>query len=253
MQEVNEKLAKSLSGESSEILPFIPYLLQDLWDLGSSPKDIEKLIKNNIKLNEDTSIIDLACGKGAVSVHLAKAFGCRIIGYDLIGEFIDYAKQKSKEYEVEGLCNFFVEDINQTVLSEKNYDIVILGAVGDVLGNPYETLNKLINVAIPNGYIIIDDAYNIYEETNNYFSKKQWMDCFSKLGLSLIEEMPIDLDELKTINRRQQPLIKKRAEQLIIKYPSKTELFNNYIKSQEEECCEIEGDLQCVTWLLQIQ
>ena len=33
-KETEEKLARSLSAETTELLPFLPYLLQDLWALG---------------------------------------------------------------------------------------------------------------------------------------------------------------------------------------------------------------------------
>jgi len=41
MSTVEEKLAKSLTAESVELIPYLPYLLQDLWELGSSPPDME--------------------------------------------------------------------------------------------------------------------------------------------------------------------------------------------------------------------
>ena len=44
MSDVEEKLAKSLTAESVELIPYLPYLLQDLWELGSSPKDMIHLI-----------------------------------------------------------------------------------------------------------------------------------------------------------------------------------------------------------------
>ena len=42
---------------------------------------------------------------------------------------------------------------------EKGFDIVILGAIGDVLGSPLETILKLKNTVKSRGYIFIDDAY----------------------------------------------------------------------------------------------
>jgi len=45
MGEVEEKLAKSLTGETTELIPYLPYLLQDLWELGSDPKEIIGLIR----------------------------------------------------------------------------------------------------------------------------------------------------------------------------------------------------------------
>jgi len=34
MLDVKEKLAKSLTAETTELIPYLPYLLQDLWELG---------------------------------------------------------------------------------------------------------------------------------------------------------------------------------------------------------------------------
>jgi len=62
---VEEKLAKSLTAESVELIPYLPYLLQDLWELGSSPKDILEMITKHIPVSKETKVLDLACGKGA--------------------------------------------------------------------------------------------------------------------------------------------------------------------------------------------
>ncbi|MEW5953106.1 MAG: hypothetical protein AB1815_05035 [Bacillota bacterium] len=75
MSNVEEKLAKSLTAESTRLIPFLPYLLQDLWELGSSPKDIIDMASKhiNIYISNKTKVLDLACGKGAVSIRLSKA------------------------------------------------------------------------------------------------------------------------------------------------------------------------------------
>jgi hypothetical protein len=38
MSTVEEKLAKSLTAESTELIPYLPYLLQDLWELRLIPQ-----------------------------------------------------------------------------------------------------------------------------------------------------------------------------------------------------------------------
>jgi 2-polyprenyl-3-methyl-5-hydroxy-6-metoxy-1,4-benzoquinol methylase len=175
MSNVEEKLAKSLTSESTEIIPYLPYLLQDLWELGSSPKDIIDMILKHMQVSQKTKVLDLACGKGAVSIHVAKALGCKVKGIDIISDFIDFADKKAQEYGVEKLCEFKVGDINEAVKVESDYDIVVLGAVGDVLGNPEETIQKLKITVKNGGYIIIDDAYgndnsdgNILQEKNGF-------------------------------------------------------------------------------------
>ena len=46
---VEEKLAKSLTAGSVELIPYLPYLLQDLWELGSSPKDMLEMITDTVR------------------------------------------------------------------------------------------------------------------------------------------------------------------------------------------------------------
>ena len=57
-------------------------------------------------MNRDTKVLDLACGKGAVSVRLAKELNIHFKGVDILPEFIDYAKCNAQEYGVSDLCEF---------------------------------------------------------------------------------------------------------------------------------------------------
>jgi len=95
--DMREKVAKSLTAESTALLPYLPYLLQDLWELGSSPDEIVSAIKN-CGIDKGWRVLDLGCGKGAVSIRLARNFGCSVKGIDFINDFIDYARKKRKSW-----------------------------------------------------------------------------------------------------------------------------------------------------------
>ncbi len=252
MSNVEEKLAKSLTAESVELISYLPYLLQDLWELGSSPKVIIDLILKHIPVSEKTRVLDLACGKGAVSIQVARALGCKVKGIDIIPEFINYADQKAQEYGVENLCEFKVRDINEAVAVNKGYDIVILGAAGDVLGNPEETIKKLKSTVKSGGYILIDDAYGNDISDVRYPSRNEWLLFFQNAGVKLLDERFNEVDEITNINDEQQPLIAKRADELKVKHPDKAHLFDSYVKSQQAECDELENELTVVTMLLKV-
>lgn len=251
MSEVEEKLARSLTAETTEIIPYLPYLLQDLWELGSSPRDMLEMIRKHLPVAEETRILDLACGKGAVSVILAKELGCTIRGIDLIPEFIASAKKKAIEYGVEGFCEFMVGDVNEAVNTERGYDFVILGAAGDVLGTPEETIRKLKKTIRQEGYILLDDAYGKPGVADGYYSREEWLLLFEKTGVRLLAEKTIAEDELVELNREQQGYIRKRANELMEKYPEKAGLFAGYLQSQQAECDLLENDITGVTMLLQ--
>lgn len=252
MDNIEEKLAESLTAESTELIPFLPYLLQDLWELGSSPTEIIDILSEQCHVQPNTRVLDLACGKGAVSVNIAKTFKCNVLGVDIMPDFITYAKNKAIENKVDNLCSFEVEDIGKTVDRVNNFNIVILGAVGDVLGNQKETLIKLIKTIKKGGFILIDDVYS--RKTNKdskYITKKKWKQIFDELNLILVTDKIANESDIKSTNDEQQALIKQRVEELKKKYIDKASLFDGYIASQLDECKELENDIDPVTLLLQ--
>ncbi|MCL1852269.1 MAG: class I SAM-dependent methyltransferase [Peptococcaceae bacterium] len=257
-RETKEKLVRSLSWETTELLPFLPYLLQDFWELGSDPVVMAEMISKYVGISGETRLLDLACGKGAVAVKTAQKLRIRVKGIDLIPEFIDYAVHKAKEFAVDDLCEFVLDDINEAVRTENGYDCVVFGAVGpDVLGGPAETLNKLKSTVKPNGLILIEEGYipddvkrdDIRYNRDAYFFEHHWLALFEEMGLDLIEtasghnEGNLDKDSgLAAITAR--------ANELIEKHPDKKALFEGYIRNQQKEYDDIGSRLVCVTWVL---
>jgi len=253
MSDVQEKLARSLTAESKELIPYLPYLLQDLYDLGASPQEILQMLKEHVPLSEDLQILDLACGKGAVSITLAKALGCTVKGIDILPEFIAYAQQKAAELKAGPRCTFEVGDVNEAVVEARDWDVCIFAAAGDVLGDPQRTLQSLKGVVRDGGYIVLDDAYVEPSSSLSYYTLAYWHSLFQEAGLALLAEKPISLEELEEINQVQQAAIRQRAQELMAQEPEKAALFQGYIDSQQAECDDLEGEMTGVAWLLQKQ
>ena len=258
--ETKEALACSLTAETTVLLPFLPYLLQDFWELGSDPEVMIRLIKKYVSLSPQTRVLDLACGKGAVSVKVAERLQIKVKGIDILPEFIEFAKQKAKEHHVADNCEFIVGDINEAVITEKDYDVVIFGAAGTVLGPPAEMLRKLKSVIKPGGYLLIDEGYlpdNVGQsdvKCNSYvlLTGKQWAALFKDAGLNLVETatdkdagIPASGD-----SERGMAFITARANELIARHPNKKDIFEGYVCGQRNEYDDIENTLNCVTWIL---
>ncbi|MCL2752709.1 MAG: class I SAM-dependent methyltransferase [Defluviitaleaceae bacterium] len=105
---ISEKLAGSLTAETTELIPFLPYLLQDFWEIGSEPNIMIELLQQYATLPKDSKVLDLACGKGAVSVKMAHQLKLQIKGVDIIPDFVKFAVQKAEEYSVSHLCEFVI-------------------------------------------------------------------------------------------------------------------------------------------------
>jgi SAM-dependent methyltransferase len=253
------ELAHSLSANTTELIPYLPYILQDYWELGSDPDVMVRLIEKYVGLQSGAQILDLACGKGAVSVRVAERLGARVKGVDITPEFIEYARQKAKEYGAENLCEFTLGDINETVKVERGYDCVILGAVGPgVLGGPAQTLQNLKTVVKSGGYILIEDGFIADEESREkirhnkdiHLTERQWLELFEDAGLTLCETAS-GFGEGEMDNVSGMAAITKRANELIKKHPDKKALLEGYVHSQQNEYDDINDGLICVTWVLQ--
>jgi 2-polyprenyl-3-methyl-5-hydroxy-6-metoxy-1,4-benzoquinol methylase len=248
LESLEAKVVKSLDGENNELFSFIPYLLQDLWEIGSSPEVIIDMVKKHIG-KSNISVLDLGCGKGAVSVKLANSVGCQVKGIDAVEDFIDYARNKAEQFRVNNICKFEIGDIRECL--EKNHDLVIFGACGDVLGDLAATITILKKMVRNNGFIIIDDAYcEDDKKINGYLTRDEVIRIFKQNKVELIQEDLMAEEMQENINEINNQNIIQRANELKKKYPDKSKIFDNYVKKQLEECEVMENEIKCVTWLL---
>jgi 2-polyprenyl-3-methyl-5-hydroxy-6-metoxy-1,4-benzoquinol methylase len=97
MKSIEESVVIAMDGSDKELFPFLPYILQDIWEIGADPGAIVKLIRKYFNNITEIKVLDLGCGKGAVSVKVSKKLGCTCYGIDAIPEFVEFAQQKATE------------------------------------------------------------------------------------------------------------------------------------------------------------
>ena len=253
--EEKNQVAKGFDA-TPELIPFIPYLLQDLWELGSSPNVIIDILKS-LNLSSDAKVLDLACGKGAVSIQISDKLGFRCHGIDLFKPFIFEATNRAKEFGLTNLCSFEVESIHTAVKVKRNFDVVILASAETLLGNIDQTIQILRECIVTRGFIIFDGSY-LKDKSSiknpEYSVLKQYNKTIKLLtsqGDKLIAEIKIPIEETIAIDKRYTRLIKIRAEELSVKYPEKKSLLMKYVQKQEDECEIIEKETVGCVWCLQ--
>jgi SAM-dependent methyltransferase len=254
MQDIWINVVESLDGKDQRILPYLSYLLQDLWELGSSPEVIAGLVKKHAQGHAGPlRILDLGCGKGAVAVRLAAELECTVDGVDAMADFVANARARAERYGVGSRCRFDTDDLRVAVDHMSDYDAVILGSVGPVLGDIEETINRLQVCLRPGGLIVIDDAYRPEGTASAAIQVPERSEALAQIaraGALLLEEVPGDPGSIEKINRRNTRQIRKRADELAKLLPGKKALFAAYVRAQEEACASLENHVVCVTWVL---
>jgi len=236
---IEESIATAMEIPDITLIKYLPYIFQDYWEIGTPSEEIIKIIKK-YKINYSTlNVLDLGSGKGAVSIKIAQELKCKCFGIDAIDDFVVYSKNKAEEYLVSNLCDFETNDIRTRIKTLEKYDIIILGAIGPVFGNYYETLLQLKPHLNDNGLIIIDDGYvedDFNKDYPNILKKSELVRQINNGGMELIET--IQINELPYIDENYENEFKdlqKRCLELARKFPKDKELFFKYIEEQKEE------------------
>jgi cyclopropane fatty-acyl-phospholipid synthase-like methyltransferase len=232
---------------SPELLPFIPELLADLWELGSSLEVMIEAIRPLELPEGQTRVLDLGCGKGAISITLAKEFGFQALGIDLFEPFVQEARAKAKEMHVGALCQFV----------HRNFDVAVYAAVGGVLGTWDDCVAKMRRCVRPEGFILIDDGYLAGDEKvdrpgyEHYAGHEETLQQLTSHGDTLLREETLSQEYLRAVDSRYVESVRKRAQKLAKKHPEAADMLSGYVKDQELESEIIETKLVGAVWLLQ--
>lgn len=250
---LEESIIMAMDGSDPGLIPFLPYILQDCWEIGTDPNAMIDLIRKHVQDYSDLKILDLGCGKGAVSVKISQEFKCECLGIDGIKEFIKEANCKAKEHNVDLLCHFEVGDIRERVKSLRGFDVAILGSIGPVFGDYFQMLGSIKECVKDSGIIIIDDGY-IENKSDYVHPLVQRQDVVYRQiydsGMKLIDEDVFDRDYIKSSDDAIYKSLKKRCLELIERFPEKATLFKDYIKKQEKESIVLQEKILCAVLVI---
>jgi len=246
MKTLEESIATAMDAQQdTAIIPFLPYIFQDFWELGTPTEIVISLIQKNCKNYSNLNVLDLGCGKGAVSVKLASALKCNCYGIDAIPEFVETAKTKAHEYGVATLCCFEVGDVRTKIEELDKYDIIILGATGSIFDDYYTALTALSQHLTDEGIIIVEEGYiddmsTIQHPT--YSFRKELLKQFEQAGMELVDETVGQYGEWVDIAKEMEKIVA-RCNELKAKYPEKSSLFENYAQNQASEYDVLENEM----------
>lgn len=252
MENINKDFLDSLDLLDKEMEKHIPYVLQDLWELGSIPEYVHKLIDKNVSKKDIKTIIDFGCGKGAVLIYLASKFDFNGLGIDIVPEFIKSAIQYSIENSVDNRIDFKTDDILKRISRNEKYDIMIYGYDSEILGDVYNSISQLQNSISDSGYLILEIAFtpDEKERIEGLPTEKELLEQLDKSDLKTIDNIFWDTNKIRTINDQNNNHINKRIQELKKIYPGQTRIFERYMSNQIDECKLIENEVICSTWLM---
>jgi SAM-dependent methyltransferase len=255
-ESLEEQVAKALE-TTSELLPLLPELLADLDELGTEVRDIVGLLRP-LGLPAGARVLDLGCGKGTVALALARELGFRVLGVDGFAPFVEEARRHAAERGLAGACEFRQGDLREAVREVGGMDVVMLLAVGRVLGDAAETVEALRRCVRPGGYLVINDCFvaegvarDASEDLEGYAHLEETRRLMQSHGDRLVGERLPSAEETDAYNASSTELIRRRAEALAVRHPEVAERVRGFVAEQERQSKLLTTELLDALWLLQ--
>lgn len=249
----DQQIAESLEA-TPDLLPYLPELLADLHELGSSPRIVVDLLRP-LGLPRGARVLDLGCGKGAVAVALASELGFVVQGVDLFQPFVQEARRAADQSGVGSLCQFKCIDLRDSLREERMFDVVVYASLG-VLGRHDNCIAQLRQVVRSGGYVVIDDLHlGDLDELDqpgyeHYASRNEVRRRLTVHGDRILKEVTISRDEFAKTNRRMIDSIRAGATVLAQRHPQDAQRIMAYVRRQESECELLESHCVPTVWLL---
>ncbi len=104
-----------------------------------------------LKIEKNMKVLDIACGKGRTSVHIAKKYGCQVIGIDILENSIEEAKIYAKKHGVDHLVTFQAANAENLPFADNEFDITIAQAMLILVDNKEKVIREASRVLKPGG------------------------------------------------------------------------------------------------------
>ena len=115
-------------------------------------KATRKLI-DSCHIHKNTTVLDIACGKGTTAVYLAQNYGCQVVGIDISEDLVAQSIALAKRKHVEDKVTFHVGDALNMPFSDDEFDVAISQAILILVSDKKKAIQEALRVTKPGGYI----------------------------------------------------------------------------------------------------
>jgi len=166
-----------------------------------NPISVEKLelLGEICRVGPDTSVVDLACGKGALLSLFAKRFGARGIGVDIHRPFLADARSRAEELGVSASLSFREADAGDPACVRGRFDVVCCIGATWIGGGLAGTLELMCRLLAPGGWLLVGECYWASPPSADTRRRHVGGDGFADLPGTLARFEALDLDLVEMV------------------------------------------------------
>jgi arsenite methyltransferase len=109
-------------------------------------------------IGKNSYVLDVGCGVGATPCFLAKKFGCRVVGVDILARMVARSRERAAREKVVDRVEFKVADAQNLPFEDELFDTVITESVTSFPEDKQRAVNEYVRVTKPEGYIGLNES-----------------------------------------------------------------------------------------------
>jgi ubiquinone/menaquinone biosynthesis C-methylase UbiE len=223
--------------------PWLAPLFAELGPLGSSPRLARSMLER-AGIGRGDRVLDLACGKGATSVHLAKHLGVRVVGVDACEEFLDAARARAAATGVSERCTWIRGDVRTACRRERDFDATLMLGLFPLR----QALALVRKRTRPGGFYLIDDATDSAQDGT--LTPQVARALIRARGDELLDEIRQTPSAAKRQNDALYARLARSAKRLGDAHPRLRPALRRFLAEQREANRFLQGALRSTTWLV---
>jgi ubiquinone/menaquinone biosynthesis C-methylase UbiE len=103
------------------------------------------------KINCNSKVIDIACGKGTSAIYLAEKYGCSVEGVEISEQLVDEARKNAQQKGLNNLVKFQVGDAVKLPFSDNQFDIAVSQAMLVLIEDQKKVIQEAMRIVKPGG------------------------------------------------------------------------------------------------------
>lgn len=135
---------------------FMGYLEVPFFNIGGV-SSIDRLAEL-LRIDEDTSILEVGCGTGGNACYLANKYGCRVTGIDIAEHMVRQAQNRAEKLGLTDKVAFYVGDAYNLDFPDNSFDIVFTIFTSQFL-DPSVAFKEFSRVLDRDGRLGINEMY----------------------------------------------------------------------------------------------
>ena len=109
-------------------------------------------------ISEGKYVLDIGCGVGVTPCFIARKYGCRVVGVDILEAMVERSRERAKREGVMERVEFRVADAQDLPFEDELFDAVITESVTAFPEDKQKAVNEYVRVTKPGGYVGLSES-----------------------------------------------------------------------------------------------